>query len=262
MFNPITHPPSTDLLIKAMDSTRAGVIITDPDQKDNPIIYANQGFVQLTGYQSNEIIGLNCRFLQGKDTDTETVGNIRHAINHYTSLSTEVINYRKDGSFFWNELHIDPIYIEDENKHYFIGIQKDITKQIQAEEKAHAYNKEIHLMSAPIIPIVDNIFALPVIGNVDEERLKIIFDHTTEMVYSSNVETLILDLSGLGNLNDEVIKGLFTLNSLMKILGAELIITGVSPAIAEKSQSSGVNLNDLQTYATIKQAVKAKQHQN
>ncbi|RSL32468.1 PAS domain-containing protein [Salibacterium salarium] len=242
-----------------MDSARVGVIITDPDQEDNPIIYVNEGFVQLTGYSPDEILGKNCRFLQGTQTDHGTVANIRHAISQQKAVSTEILNYRKDGSLFWNELHIDPIYVEEENKYYFIGVQKDITKQKHAEERANAYNKEINLMSAPIVPIIDNVFALPIIGNVDRDRLKIIFNHATEMIHSSDVETLILDLSGLNNLDDESMKGLFNLNDLVKLLGAELILTGVNPDIAVKSKSLDISLSNLQTYSTIKQAVKAKQ---
>ncbi|MGY4690636.1 PAS domain-containing protein [Salibacterium sp. K-3] len=259
MRNPISYPASMDLLMKALDAVSAGVIITDPDQKDNPIIYANDGFSQLTGYEADGIIGRNCRFLQGEKTSETELDVIRRAIKDHTSAGVQLINYRKDGSPFWNDLHIDPVYIEEENKHYFVGVQKDITKQRAAEEKVDDYTKEIQLLSAPIIPIADDIFALPIIGNVTEERLNIIFDQTTETIHSAKVGVLILDLSGLTTLNEETIKGLFDLNHLVRLLGSELVLTGISPQIAAKSGTLDVKLGDIRIFSTIKEAVKSLQ---
>src|SRR6478672_3538801 len=96
----------SQLLTRLLDRTKVGVLVTDPSQKDNPIVYSNQGFTDMTGYEETDVLGTNCRFLQGEETDQEKVNQIRQAIDNEESISVEIINYRKDGSYFWNELNI------------------------------------------------------------------------------------------------------------------------------------------------------------
>lgn len=98
------------LFDQAMAQTRMAVCLTDPRQKDDPIIFCNQAFERLTGYDSDEIVGRNCRFLQGPRTDREQVGKLREAIDEERVAVFELLNYRKDGSSFWNALHLGPIY--------------------------------------------------------------------------------------------------------------------------------------------------------
>ncbi|WP_240375842.1 PAS domain-containing protein [Bacillus piscicola] len=251
--------PSKDLLKKVLNVFPSGVIVIDPDADDCPIVYVNKGFLQLTGYEKEEIIGKNSRILHGIDTPAAAIADIQNAITNRKAISLEIINYRKNGEKFWSELLLEPVYVESEKKYYFLGIQTDITEQKYSAEKINAYDDDIHSLSTPIIPIVDYVFALPIIGNVNEERLQHIFDDVTEAIYSANVETLILDLSGLHNLSDDIIKGLFTLHELLELLGSELIITGISPELAEKTEEIELDLNDFQTYETIKDAIVFKQ---
>ncbi|GEK58602.1 biphenyl 2,3-dioxygenase [Marinococcus halophilus] len=254
--------PTNSLLLTAVDHTRVGVIITDPDIEDNPIIYTNSGFCNLTGYSAGEVLGSNCRFLQGPESDIHTIERMRESLKLYEPISLEIINYRKDGTKFWNELHIDPVYEPEEDKYYFIGVQKDITKQKNAEQDALEYFNEINLLSTPIVPIIDSVYAMPLIGNVDEQRLKIIFTNITDAIHHSKVETLIVDLSGLSTLNDEIMKGIFTLNDLLKLLGTELIVTGVSPSLAVRSKDMDFDFSAFQTFGTVKDAVRSKQRSN
>lgn len=106
-----------------------GMVITDPKQQDNPIIYINEGFEKITGYKRKEIIGKNCRFLQGADTTEENKKKIRNAIDTAQPIQIELKNYRKDGTFFWNELKITPIFDDNQQLLCFIGIQEDITEK-------------------------------------------------------------------------------------------------------------------------------------
>jgi PAS domain S-box-containing protein len=122
------------LALIAVERTRMPMLVTDPDQPDNPIILANQAFLQLTGYAAEEVIGRNCRFLQGPGTDPQRVSEIREAIRAQAELTVELLNYRKDGSPFWNELLISPVHDEDGKLLYFFASQKDITKRRQARE--------------------------------------------------------------------------------------------------------------------------------
>ena len=101
---------ATGLLFEqAMAQTRMAVCLTDPKQADNPIVFCNRAFERLTGYRQHEIIGRNCRFLQGPKTDQHQVTKIRDAIRTEEVAVVEILNYRKNGEQFWNALHLGPI---------------------------------------------------------------------------------------------------------------------------------------------------------
>jgi len=121
-----------ELQSKAFDAFLQGVTITDPNRPGNPIVYANEGFTRLTGYDRHDALGNNCRFLQGKETSEETLSAIRAAIREERPCIVEVLNYRKDGTQFWNALSIAPIFDEGRLTH-FVGVQTDITTFKQME---------------------------------------------------------------------------------------------------------------------------------
>ncbi|GGY47534.1 PAS domain-containing protein [Parvularcula lutaonensis] len=121
-------PPSN--LLQAMFShTRMAMIATDPSQPDNPIVYANEAFTKLTGYSHDEVIGRNCRFLQGPDSDQAEIEKIREAIRKEEFCYVELLNYRKDGTPFWNALHVSPVYDQTGKLTHFFGSQWDVTEQ-------------------------------------------------------------------------------------------------------------------------------------
>ncbi len=103
-----------------------GVLITDSRLTDNPIIYANPGFSKLTGYAEDEILGRNCRFLQGEKSDPATVTQIRLAVAARNPFHGTILNYRKDGTAFVNQLTIGPLRTEEDDR-YFVGLQIDVT---------------------------------------------------------------------------------------------------------------------------------------
>jgi PAS domain S-box-containing protein len=122
-------------LARAVASASDGVIITDPNQPDNPIIYANPASLEITGYEADEVIGRNCRFLQGSDTDPQMVVQIRDCIVQGRECKVTLLNYRKDGQPFWNDLKISPVFSDEGDLLYFVGIQTDITERKRAEEE-------------------------------------------------------------------------------------------------------------------------------
>uniref|UniRef100_UPI00034F2311 Blue-light photoreceptor, Sensor protein fixL n=1 Tax=Bacillus subtilis (strain 168) TaxID=224308 RepID=UPI00034F2311 len=140
-FQSFGIPGQLEVIKKALDHVRVGVVITDPALEDNPIVYVNQGFVQMTGYETEEILGKNCRFLQGKHTDPAEVDNIRTALQNKEPVTVQIQNYKKDGTMFWNELNIDPMEIED--KTYFVGIQNDITEHQQTQARLQELQSEL-----------------------------------------------------------------------------------------------------------------------
>ena len=95
-----------DPFAAAIRATRMAMIVTDPSQAENPIIFANDAFLRLTGYGRDEVIGRNCRFLQGPNTDPKAIETLRAAVAAGEDASVDLLNYRKDGSTFWNALYL------------------------------------------------------------------------------------------------------------------------------------------------------------
>jgi PAS domain S-box-containing protein len=118
---------------RALKAIAQGILITDPSQPDNPIIYANEAFERLTGYSRCEVKGLNCRFLQGPATDPSTIEEMRAAIRARRDCSVEVLNYRKDGTPFWNALAIAPVQDACGRVTHFVGVQTDVTERKRFE---------------------------------------------------------------------------------------------------------------------------------
>jgi PAS domain S-box-containing protein len=123
-----------ELKDRALSSTAEGVTISDCSLPDNPIIYANEGFERITGYAISDVVGRNCRFLQGEGTDPQAVEEIRRGLRENRELTVEILNYRKDGTPFWNRLSIDPVRDSEGRVTNYIGVQVDITKRKLAEE--------------------------------------------------------------------------------------------------------------------------------
>ena len=128
-------PAMEGIFATAVQTSRAAMILTDATQPDNPIIFANDAFLRLTGYRRDEIIGRNCRFLQGSDTDPVVVARIRAAISADQDIACEILNYRKDGSSFWNALHISPLRDASGAITHYFGSQLEIseTARIQGQ---------------------------------------------------------------------------------------------------------------------------------
>jgi len=148
------------LFEQAMAQTRMAVCLTDPTIQDDPIVFCNRAFESLTGYGEADILGRNCRFLQGPRTDQGQVSKIRAAIRDESVVVVELLNYRKDGSTFWNALHLGPIYDENGKLKYFFGSQWDVTDvHLAKAEERHA-----KAMAREVSHRLKNVFA--VIGGI------------------------------------------------------------------------------------------------
>jgi len=124
---------SSDLMQRALSTTAEGITISDAALPDNPLIYVNKGFEELTGYAACEVLGENCRFLQGGQTDPMAAQEIRAAIREKRPCVVELLNHRKDGAAFWNRLSITPVRDPSGRVTHFIGVQSDITNRKEAE---------------------------------------------------------------------------------------------------------------------------------
>jgi PAS domain S-box-containing protein len=122
------------LLERAVTASTNSIVISDPNQPDDPLVYVNPAFERTTGYTAEEVLGRNCRFLQDEDRDQPAVGELRAAVHEGRHCSVVLRNYRKDGTLFWNELSIYPVRDEKRRVTNFVGVQNDITERIRAEE--------------------------------------------------------------------------------------------------------------------------------
>ncbi|WP_375267814.1 histidine kinase dimerization/phosphoacceptor domain -containing protein [Phenylobacterium sp.] len=123
-----------DPFAAAVHATRMPMIITDAQAPDMPIVFANDAFLALTGYRRDEVLGRNCRFLQGPETDAAAVRTPAESIAAGRPATVDLLNYRKDGTPFWNALQISPVHNAENELVFFIGSQIDVTARRQAED--------------------------------------------------------------------------------------------------------------------------------
>jgi sigma-B regulation protein RsbU (phosphoserine phosphatase) len=158
----VSHPPRSDkpvqsgrlldvqdaegqlaLKDRALSIAAEGVTIADARLPDMPLIYANTGFERLTGHAVADVLGRNCRFLQGPETEPEAAAEIRRAIRDERECVVEILNYRKDGTSFWNRLSITPVRDGAGVLTHFIGVQSDVTARRRAEEELRRASREL-----------------------------------------------------------------------------------------------------------------------
>ena len=125
-------PAGGNLFLTAVQLMRTAMVLSDPKRPDNPIVFCNAAFCEQTGYPEAEVIGRNCRFLQGPATDPETVRAMGDAIRACEPFTGDLYNYRKDGRGFWNALHVRPIFDTSGELLYFFGSQMDVTRRKEA----------------------------------------------------------------------------------------------------------------------------------
>ena len=144
---PENDSPCLPFSTRLLDKAPSTVIITDARQPDQPIVYVNEYFEKETGYTSAEVMGLNPRFLQGEDHDQPELDRVRLAQSEGTTCNVVLRNYRKDGTLFWNELRIAPIYDERGQITHYIGIQYDVS-WVQLAQQAMSYSEKLYRLLA------------------------------------------------------------------------------------------------------------------
>ncbi|WP_110516765.1 PAS domain S-box protein [Herpetosiphon llansteffanensis] len=119
---------------RAITASNDGIVIVDPYQFDMPVVYVNPAFERITGYTPEDVLGKNCRFLQGDDGDQPGLRELRHAIREKRATRVLLRNYRKDGTLFWNELDINPVFDDKGELINFIGVQQDVSERVEAQQ--------------------------------------------------------------------------------------------------------------------------------
>ena len=131
------------LLQLVINASNDGIVVAEQEGDDNILIYANPAFERLTGYSADDILYQDCRFLQAGDRQQPGLEAIRAAVKEKRPCRQIIRNYRKDGSAFWNELSITPVFNQADQLTYFIGIQKDVSVQVEAEQRILALEAEL-----------------------------------------------------------------------------------------------------------------------
>ena len=127
----------------AIDPSVHSVSLVDVRRDDSPLIYVNRGFERLTGYAPQEVVGRNCRLLQGEATDLATVRQMRQAIVEGIPFLADLTNYKKSGEAFWNRISLRPVRNDNGVVTHYVGIQTDITAMKRVEEKVYMFAQEL-----------------------------------------------------------------------------------------------------------------------
>jgi len=383
---------SSSLYQQAMAAASNGISLASATLPDEPLIYVNAAFEQVTGYSAAEVLGHNCRFLQGPATDPLAVKAIRQAINEGCVGHTTLLNYRKDGTPFWNEFSIAPIHDAQGNLTHFVGIQadvtarkqaelalqeseqrfasiigsamdsiisidekhqillfnaaaetmfgykaaevlgkdltfllpgryhqhhsqhittfgqtkttkrsmgtldlvyglraddtefpieasisqvevsgqkimtvilRDVTERQRAEEERHRLQEEIiriqssilQELSTPLIPLSDDIVVLPLIGSVDTLRANQVMETLLHGVERQRARIAILDITGVPVVDTQVANALMHAAQAVQLLGAQVILTGIRPEIAQTLVGLGINFGKIVTRGTLQSGI-------
>lgn len=195
-------------IIAAVETTSAGVVITDARQPENPIIFANAAFEAVTGYAVAEIIGRNCRFLQGPESDGEAVAEIRSAVGNGQPLVQRIVNYRKDGSTFWNELTTNPIIDADNELIGHVGLIRDVTSEVllqtELDQKIEALKELNRVSQAANSELANAVNYDPVTGLPTRKYIYEQLDQAMKRSRRNGEELalVLLNLDGFKNVND------------------------------------------------------------
>lgn len=141
---------NSKLLQLVVEASNDGIVVAEQEGDDNILIYANPAFQRLTGYNVDDILYQDCRFLQGDERDQPGLAVIREAVSNLHPCRQIIRNYRKDGTAFWNELSITPVFNDADQLTYFIGIQKDVSVEVQAAERVKELEAEVTKLKAQL----------------------------------------------------------------------------------------------------------------
>ncbi|MBY6057898.1 PAS domain-containing protein [Leisingera daeponensis] len=183
---------SDDVMAEAVRHARLPLCITDPNLPDNPIIYANAAFCELTGYAMEEVTGRNCRFLQGRDTTAESVAAVRKLLAGQSVDTVEIVNYRKDGSAFLNALQIGPVLDPEGRVRYFFGSQLDVSAKRAAERQAQALaDRELRHRLGNIVNVMSVIIRMSAQEETSGSELGRILTGRLEALGKAHIDSIV-----------------------------------------------------------------------
>jgi diguanylate cyclase (GGDEF)-like protein/PAS domain S-box-containing protein len=188
-------------LAQAIAQSHDGITIVDARKDGLPLIYVNEGFEKLTGFSATEMLGKGYHALQGHDTEQPEIHEIRAAIAKAQSCLVTLRNYRKDGSMFWNELSISPVFDSEKTLTHYIGIQKDVTARVLLEQHLHQSNFDLHTINQQLNTLV-NIDPLVGLSNRRHFDECLVNLRATALRTRSELSVLIIDIDHFKQFNE------------------------------------------------------------
>lgn len=194
-------PLPSSIFRQAVESSIDGVIITDALRADRPIVYVNPAFERLTGYRAAEVLGKNCRILQGDDREQPERARLRRAVADELPCTVVLRNYRKDGSLFWNELSIAPFRDETGAVTHYIGVQRDVTARVRLERALQEHQDSLEQANETVsryathdsvAKVANRRFFLEVLGREWKRAAR----------ESTSTAVLLIDVDGYKSFND------------------------------------------------------------
>ncbi|GAB7125990.1 hypothetical protein JCM19000A_04970 [Silvimonas sp. JCM 19000] len=178
-----------DVFYAVLQKTRIPMVMADARSEGHPLVFANAAFAHLTGYSVDEVVGRNCNFLQGPGTRADIVLQLTDALDWPREIAVEILNYRKDGTPFWNALFISPVFDQDGELRYFLGSQRDVTQRHAAaealrhardaggdghisSEAAHDFNNLLQVMLGQLSLLTRSLQKTPVPGSKAQHHLQ------------------------------------------------------------------------------------------
>ncbi|NJO84416.1 MAG: PAS domain S-box protein [Blastochloris sp.] len=237
------------------------VLITDANlEPPGPsIVFVNPAFTVLTGYTPEEIIGQSPRILQGPQTSRDVLHELAQTLQKGQPFAAETTNYRKDGTAYVVEWHISPILDEMGDITHWVSLQRDMSERKQAEEERAALYQQVvaaqqallRELSTPLLPLADRLLAMPLVGSIDTVRVQQVMDVLLEGVAHYRAETVLLDITGVHMVDMQVARALMDIACAVRLLGAEVVVTGISPAMAQTLVQLAVDFDEMVMHSSL-----------
>ncbi|MCG3420677.1 PAS domain S-box protein [Oceanobacillus jordanicus] len=219
---------------------------------DYQIMYINRAAAELFGATKNEIIGSSPLDIF-KETSKDSIRNrIQSAYGRPADVIEETV-YRNNGTTVEVELYCHPIVVE--GKRAIQTYVRDITERKKADQRQIEMTAQVNELSATLVPLLNGLAILPLAGSFDDQRARQLVDIVPSKVQDQNISSLIIDFSGIYNLDNVVADQLFKINKVLSLLGVQTIITGLRPELAMLATNLNLNLASIPVMTTVKDAL-------